>query len=128
MYAVVDIETTGRNHKIGKIIEIAVVLFDGKKIIEKFESLVNPGIVVPPFITFLTGIDNKMLLKAPYFYEIADEFLKFTRNAVFVAHNVSFDYNYTKTELENIGYIFERECLCTLKESVNYFQTFHHMV
>jgi DNA polymerase-3 subunit epsilon len=124
MFAVVDIETTGGNHRTGRIIEIAAVLFDGERIVNTFESLVNPGTSLPPFITSLTGINNEMLKKAPPFYNIAERFLNFTKETVFVAHNVPFDYNYIKTEFRNIGYEFERECLCTLKESRKLFPAF----
>ena len=119
-YAVIDIETTGGNfQKGGKIIEVAIILFDGKKIIAKFSSLVNPNCRIPPFITKLTGITNIMVEKAPLFNEIANKINVFTTNSIFVAHNTLFDYNFLKAEMNNINQQFDRDTLCTLQLSRN---------
>jgi len=117
MYAVVDIETTGGNHKTGKIIELAVALFDGKSVIDSFETLINPGCNIPPFITGLTGINNTMVRKAPFFHHIAGRFVKMTAGSIFVAHNVTFDYSFIKQEYRNLGYPFKMPRICTLHES-----------
>lgn len=117
MYAVVDIETTGGNAKTGKIIEIAVAIFDGNRIIDSFESLINPYRTIPPFITQLTGINEKMILNAPGFHQIAKKFIQITAGCTFVAHNVSFDYSYIKEEYNSLGYDFNMPKICTLKES-----------
>lgn len=114
MYCIVDIETTGGSQKSGKITEIAGFLHDGHKIVEKFSTLVNPGIPIPPFITGLTGISNKMVADAPTFEEIADSLERFTANTIFVAHNVNFDYGFIREELRNIGREFSRKKLCTV--------------
>ncbi len=114
MYCIVDIETTGGSQKSGKITEIAGFLHDGHKIIDKFSTLVNPGIPIPPFITNLTGISNRMVADAPPFEEIADSLERFTANAVFVAHNVNFDYGFIREEFRNIGREFSRKKLCTV--------------
>ena len=58
MYAIVDIETTGGSAAYHKITEIAVVIHDGREVVEYFTSLVNPGRQVPMNITILTGITN----------------------------------------------------------------------
>lgn len=117
MYAVVDIETTGGNAKTGRIIEIAVAIFDGNKIIDSFESLINPYRNIPPFITQLTGINSNMLVDAPGFHHVAKKFIQITAGCIFVAHNVSFDYSYIKQEYLNLGYDFNMPKICTLKES-----------
>ena len=58
LYTVVDIETTGNGYKGSKITEISIFVFDGKKIVDEFTSLVNPESNIPAFITNLTGITN----------------------------------------------------------------------
>ena len=68
-----DIETTGGQAAREKITEIAIVLHDGEKIIDSFESLVNPERSIPYFITQVTGITDEMVTKAPRFYEIAKQ-------------------------------------------------------
>jgi DNA polymerase III subunit epsilon len=117
MYAVVDIETTGGNYKTGKIIEVAVAVFDGIYVTDTFESLINPGCAIPPFITGLTGINEKMVSTAPYFHQIARRLVEITANKIFVAHNVSFDYSYIKQEFRSLGYDFKLPRICTLHES-----------
>ena len=67
LYAVVDIETTGNGYKGQKITEISALIFDGKKIVDEFTSLVNPEQNIPTFITNLTGITNAMVRNAPKF-------------------------------------------------------------
>jgi len=117
LYAVIDVETTGKGIKGNRITEICIVLLRGSTIIDKFTSLVNPECVIPPFITGLTGIDNDMVRDAPKFYEIADRIIEMTTGAIFVAHNVNFDFNVIKEEFRNLGYNFIRKKLCTVRLS-----------
>ncbi|MBL7111567.1 MAG: GIY-YIG nuclease family protein [Bacteroidales bacterium] len=117
MYAVVDIETTGGSPRTEKITEIAVYIFDGKKIIDEFISLVNPEKLIPYFITSLTGINNEMVADAPKFYEIAKQIVELTEDKILVAHNASFDYKFIKSEFKSLGFDFIRNNLCTLQLS-----------
>ncbi len=116
-YAIVDIETTGGMAKRDKIIEIAVVIHDGYAIVDQFSSLINPDRSIPYEITRITGIDNEMVNDAPRFYEIAKEFILITQGAIFVAHNVNFDYSFIREEFDKLGYTFSMRQLCTVKLS-----------
>ena len=117
MYAIVDIETTGNGIKGNKITEISIFIFDGKKVIKEYTSLVNPKSEIPYFITGLTGIDNDMVRNAPVFEEIAPKILALLEDTIFVAHSVNFDYNVIKEELKNIGLPFSLKKLCTVRLS-----------
>ena len=117
MYTIIDIETTGNGHKGQKITEISVFVFDGKKIINEFTTLVNPEQHIPPFITNLTGITNAMVRYAPKFHEIAKKVEEVTRDSIFVAHNVNFDYNIIRDEFKSLGFDFKRKKLCTVRLS-----------
>ena len=117
MYSVIDIETTGTNNKSGKIIEIAIILFNGQYITESYVSLINPECYIPGFITKITGISNEMVAKSPRFYEIAKQIVQLTSNKIFVAHNVSFDYNFIRKEFSELGYDFTRKTMCTVELS-----------
>tara|TARA_R110002072_G_scaffold1380_11_gene11695 strand:- start:3664 stop:5013 length:1350 start_codon:yes stop_codon:yes gene_type:complete len=117
LYSVVDIETTGNGYKGQKITEISVLVFDGKKIINEFTSLVNPEQNIPAFITNLTGITDAMVRSAPKFYEIAKKVEEITKDTVFVAHNVNFDYNIIRDEFKSLGFDFKRKKLCTVRLS-----------
>ena len=112
-YAVVDIETNGGV----KITEISVIVFDGEKIVDEFTSLVNPESNIPQFITNLTGITAAMVANAPKFYEIAKQVYEITKDAVFVAHNVNFDYGIIGKEFKSLGLTFKRKKLCTVRLS-----------
>ncbi|NCD41836.1 MAG: hypothetical protein EOL88_07065 [Bacteroidia bacterium] len=116
-YAIVDIETTGMSPGKDRITEVAIYLHDGVKVIDTFVSLVNPECKIPYRITQLTGIDTKMVAGAPRFCEVAKRIVEITEEAVFVAHNASFDYNFIRSEFRALGYPYERQTLCTVKLS-----------
>ncbi|KAA1245581.1 exonuclease domain-containing protein [Aquimarina sp. RZ0] len=117
LYSVIDVETTGKGIHGNRITEICIVILQGNKIIDKYTSLVNPECNIPPFITGLTGIDNDLVRDAPRFHEIAEQIINMTTGAIFVAHNVNFDYNVIKEEFRNLGYSFVRKKLCTVRLS-----------
>ncbi|MBT5595792.1 MAG: 3'-5' exonuclease, partial [Flavobacteriaceae bacterium] len=76
MYSIIDVETTGGKFNEEGITEIAIYKFDGNNIIDQFISLVNPDKPVQPFVQQLTGINDKMLVNAPKFYQIAKRVLE----------------------------------------------------
>lgn len=117
MYAVIDIETTGGKAHENRIIEIAVAVHDGTRVVDYFESLVNPGMRIPRFISNFTGISNEMVENAPTFADISDRISDMTTGCVFVAHNVNFDYSFVQQEFRSIGKKFERRRICTIRLS-----------
>ena len=114
-YAIVDIETTGGYAAANGIIEISIKVFDGEKVVEEFETLVNPNQAIPKYIQGFTGINNEMVQDAPVFEEIAEKVYTFLQGNVFVAHNVNFDYSFIKSHLEFYGYSFNTKKLCTVR-------------
>lgn len=117
MYSILDVETTGGKYNEEGITEIAIYRFDGEKIVDQFISLINPEIPIQPFVQHLTGINDKMLVNAPKFYQIAKRILEITNNSVLVAHNSSFDFRMLKIEFDRLGYQFNIPQLCTVKLS-----------
>ncbi len=115
LYAIVDLETTGTSARNGRITEVGIVLFDGEKIINQFSSLVNPERSIPWEITRITGISNEMVQSAPKFYEVAKKIVELTQDAIFVAHNVGFDYGFLRKEFGALGFTFSRKQLCTVR-------------
>ncbi|MDA8692675.1 exonuclease domain-containing protein [Saprospiraceae bacterium] len=116
-YAVVDLETTGGIPKRDKITEVAIIIYDGKDIIGEYQSLINPERTIPPHITRITGITNEMVEDAPKFYEIAKNIIETIGDAIFVAHNVRFDYQFLKEEFSSLGFTFTKRKLCSVKLS-----------
>ena len=94
-----DIETTGLDSKKDKIIEIGAVRFTGSEINSEFETLVNPGIRIPPFITQLTGITDAMVRgnKIPMVEEALDLLINFVGDAPVIGHNVKFDLGFLRS-------------------------------
>ena len=117
MYAVVDIEATGGNHIKGKIIEIAIYVFDGEKIIKEYSTLVNPEVKIDWYVAKLTGITNAMVKEAPVFADVAKEINEIVKGKIFVAHDVDFDYMFLKTELKKAGFDLNEPKVCTIKLS-----------
>ena len=115
LYAVVDIETTGSYAAGNGITEIAIVIHDGTKVLDFYESLVNPHVPIPYFIQRLTGIDNGMVANAPSFSEIAAHVHGMLQDKVFVAHNVNFDYTFVKHHLAEHGLELNTKKLCTVR-------------
>lgn len=116
IYTVVDVETTGVGNK---ITEISIFRYEDDILIDEFTSLVNPERLIPDYITALTGINDHMVAKAPVFSEIAEPILAITEDAIFIAHNVNFDYNVIRNEFKTIGKNFNRKKLCTVRLSRN---------
>lgn len=114
-YAIVDIETTGGYAAGSNITEIAIRIFDGKTVTHSYETLVKPSHNIPLYITALTGIDYEMVCNSPAFEDIAKDVFTMLQGRVFVAHNVNFDYSFLKYHLENAGYIYTAQKLCTVR-------------
>lgn len=117
MYAILDIETTGGKYNQEGITEIAIYKFDGHKVVDQFISLVNPEKEIQEFVVKLTGINNKMLVNAPKFHEVAKRIIEITQDCIIVAHNSAFDYRILRTEFSRLAYNYERDTLCTVKLS-----------
>ncbi len=121
LYAIIDIETTGGRADRDRITEIAIALHDGDKVIDTYETLIDPECLIPYGITRLTGITQEMVAEAPKFYEVARKIVEMTEHAIFVAHNVRFDYGFIRAEFKRLGYTYSRRQLCTVRLTRNAF-------
>ena len=114
MYAVIDLETTGGNPSSERIIEIGIVLHDGKQKIGEYTTLINPEKEISGFISTFTGITNSMVKNAPKFSEVADTILELIEGKIIVAHNARFDYNFIKCEFRRLNIPFVKKNICTV--------------
>ena len=114
-YVCVDIETTGVNAKWDKIIEIGAVRVRDGKVAGTFSSLISPGVLLPPYITELTGITDEMLAGRPEIDEVLPEFIAFAKEDVLMGHNIMFDYGFLKQNALNLGIEFQKSGIDTLK-------------
>lgn len=118
-YVVVDVETTGAKTPPCRITEIGAYRISSGRIVAEFQTLVNPQMLIPPFIVALTGITDAMVKDAPLFGEIAAEWLQFADTAVLVAHNAAFDVRFINHEVARVfpGRRMVNPQLCTVKLS-----------
>ena len=112
-YVVVDVETTGGKGPDHRITELGAVKVRGTDIVDRFNTLLNPQRPIPSGITRLTGISQEMVADAPAFADVADDFEAFMGDAIFVAHNVGFDYRFVSQEFRRLGRSFRHPKLCT---------------
>lgn len=113
--AVIDFETTGVGPgPQGRATEIGIVLLEGGHIVDRYQSLMNAGVWVPPMIQQLTGISNAMLQAAPPAAQVMAEAARFVDSAPLVAHNASFDSKFWDYELGLLGLQRKQAFACTL--------------
>ena len=113
----VDIETNGLNHIRGRVIEVAAIRVENGRVTNTFRSLIDPETELPFYITNLTGITTNDLKGAPTFDQVAEDLKAVLKDAIFVAHNVRFDYSFLKQEFGRLGLNFLPKQLCTVKLS-----------
>ncbi|UUZ72298.1 3'-5' exonuclease [Polaromonas sp. P1(28)-8] len=113
--AVIDFETTGLSPAMGdRATEVAIVLVEGDKVVDRFQSLMNAGVRIPAFITSLTGITNAMVASAPDAATVMADANRFVGNAPLVAHNASFDRKFWEAELGRAGERASQPFACTM--------------
>ncbi|MCX7257699.1 MAG: 3'-5' exonuclease [Polaromonas sp.] len=113
--AVIDFETTGLSPGNGdRATEVAIVLVEGARVVDRFQSLINAGVRIPAFITGLTGISNAMIASAPAAAQVMVEASRFVGQAPLVAHNAAFDRRFWQAELAHAGLAAPQPFICTL--------------
>jgi DNA polymerase-3 subunit epsilon len=111
---VIDFETTGLRPGSDRVIEAAAVVIEDGRLVQRFQSLANPGIPIPSFIAGFTGITNAMIAKAPPTHEVMASLANFVGNHRLAAHNATFDRGFLAAELRRIGRTSRQDFLCTL--------------
>jgi DNA polymerase-3 subunit epsilon len=113
--AVIDFETTGLSPDHGdRATEVAIVLVQGGRVVDRFQSLMNAGVRIPSFITQLTGISNAMVATAPDAAQVMAEASRFVGKSPMVAHNASFDRKFWAAELARLGLPAPQPFACTM--------------
>ncbi len=113
-FVVFDLETTGLKPEQCEIIEIGAVKIVAGKVVERFQTFVHDGGVVPPEITRLTGISTDMLAGAPTSREVLGTFAAFAEGCCLVAHNAEFDMGFLRVHGERFSLRFEQPYADTL--------------
>ena len=114
-YAVIDFETTGLSPAHGaRPTEIAVVLVSGGEIVDRYQSLMNPGVPIPPDIQAFTGISNAMVRRAPSISQVMSRAVQFADGRPIVAHNAAFDRKFWEAGTAGLGSRASDRFICSL--------------
>ncbi len=115
-FTVVDLETTGLKPGAAGITEIAAIRVEGRRFVEEFHTLLNPGRRIPPMITQLTGISDDMVRDQPRIDDIFVQFQSFLGSTILVAHNADFDVNFLNFDAQRLlSSPLLNSSLCTLR-------------
>lgn len=120
-FAVVDLETTGGTPEDGRITEIGIVLMDDQEVVGTFQTLLDPGMPIQPFVQNLTGITEAMVQGQPQFSAVAEKVSEMLKDRIFVAHNVQFDCKFMRAEMRRCCIKMDPPRLCTVKLSRKFF-------
>lgn len=112
-----DIETTGASPRSSRVLEVGAARVENGKIVRTYNQLIDPEEHVPSFITNLTGIKDEDVWGKPTFRAITQELDELLDGAIFVAHNVTFDYNFLAMEYTKLRAKFAKDRLCTVRLS-----------
>lgn len=113
----VDIETTGGSYRNSRVLEVAAIRVEKGEVVDEFTTLLDPETYIPRSITTLTGITSGDIVGKPTFASIAQDLADFMSGALFIAHNVRFDYSFLKHEFAVVGIDFTPKLLCTVRLS-----------
>jgi len=115
-FYIIDFETTGLSPSNGdRVIEVAALKIINNRIVDQYQSLMNPGFEVSRRITSITGISNEMLEDAPNNAEVIRFLVEFLDGNSLVAHNATFDSNFLKNELYEAKIIKSYQFTCSMR-------------
>lgn len=101
-YCVIDIETNGSKPEASQVIELGAIMIQDGQIIDMYETFVECT-YLPQNISRITGIQSSDLVDAPSQKEALIGLKEFMKDAIFVAHNVDFDYGFLNSSFERFG-------------------------
>lgn len=125
-YVSIDLETTGLNPKLDKIIEIGAIKVVEGQTVDIFSAFLNPGCKLEERIVELTGIHDEQLSGAPCMEEVFPKLEIFLEDLPFVGHRILFDYSFLKKAAVNLKYDFEKNGIDTLKIAQKYLPELEH--
>jgi DNA polymerase-3 subunit epsilon len=116
--AFIDFETTGLSPDSGdRLIEVGVAVLESAslQIVDRYQSLINPGRSIPSFVTELTGISASDVRGAPSASRVLQELHRFLGTTPLAAHNASFEKRFLDAEYARVGLQRQQELICTMR-------------
>jgi DNA polymerase III epsilon subunit-like protein len=127
--AVLDVETTGLNPRMDRIVSIAALRVDfelfaspGGYEAVTFKARVNPGISIPPGASRIHGIRDRDVVDEERFDGVGRKLLDFVGDLPVIAHNCEFDARFVDAELRRhkVGSLEGRMLFCTMQRVCHY--------
>ncbi len=118
LFACLDCESTGLNSQNDRIIEIACVIFTFDRIIDTFETLINPEIPIPEASQKIHNISEQMVRGKPTIEKVLPKLLEFLNHHIVVGHGISFDLDLIAQAANRYGICFQKRnsrCIDTLR-------------
>jgi DNA polymerase-3 subunit epsilon len=101
--ALVDVETTGRDASVDRVIEVGIAISRGAEIVERKNWLVNPGRPIPEEAAAVHKITDADVRDAPPFEAVAREIVTALAGCVPAAYNAVFDRAFLANEMARAG-------------------------
>lgn len=116
-YVALDLETTGLNPKMDRILEIGAIKVKEGKIIDSYQTFVDAGVVISERIKELTGIQDYMIAAGKKPEAAMNELVEFCEDYILLGHNIQFDFSFIKRWTVNHKLTFDKNGIDTLKIS-----------
>lgn len=96
--ALLDVETTGRDASVDRVVEVGIVVGRGGEIVARYNWLIHPGMPIPPEVTAIHHITDEMVADKPRFEAIASEIANALKGCIPAAYNAMFDRAFMQSE------------------------------
>lgn len=117
-FVVFDLETTGFDADIDKIVEIGAVRVENGEITGRYQQLVNPGVSIPSEVSELNHITNETVKGCPSIRQVLPDFLDFVGDDTLAAHNAGFDAAFLRAACSKCGLKAPKDFFDTMRLSV----------
>ena len=107
--ALIDVETTGKDAAIDRVVEIGIAIARQGVIVERKNWLVNPGRPIPKEASDVHGIGDEDVKDAPSFEAVANDIVAMLDGCIPAAYNAAFDRAFLGTELARVGVSLPRD-------------------
>lgn len=103
IFICLDCETTGLDAKEDRVIEVAAMRFNASEILADFETLIDPGCVIPESSIAIHNITQEMVTGKPSIAKVLPELLAFIGSSIIVGHGVGLDIEFIANAAERAG-------------------------
>ncbi|HEX3770983.1 MAG TPA: 3'-5' exonuclease [Polyangiaceae bacterium] len=97
--ALIDVETTGRDASVDRVVEIGIAIARGGEIVERKNWLLNPGRPIPQEASDVHKITDADVKDAPAFAAVAAEVAAALAGCIPAAYNAAFDRAFLANEM-----------------------------